>query len=85
MAVLMCNMNDCKHRSKRPLRYWKNKSGGKCYGCAREFVVVTMVFDPDGDIEAVAGKESMATCAFYEPMEKDTTSDEEEDASDGTA
>lgn len=83
MAVLICNMNDCKHRSKRPLRSWKNKSGGKCNGCAREFVVVTKVFDPDGDIEAVAGKESMAVCAFYEPMEKDIPDNDEGGDQDG--
>lgn len=85
MAVLICDMKDCKHRSKHPLRSWETQSGSKCYGCARKFAVVTMVFDPDGDIEATAGKENMAICAFYEPEEKNTPSDEQDGDSDGTA
>ncbi len=80
MAVLICDATDCKHGSKRPLRSWKTQSGGKCYGCALKYAVVSKVFDPDGDIEAVAGK--MAACSFYEPMEKDTLNNDEEGDND---
>ena len=67
MARVICNMTDCVHRSKRPLRKWKYNSGAKCYGCTLEAVSVNKVFDPDGDIEAVAGIENTACCGQYEP------------------
>lgn len=59
----------CKHRSKRPLRKWRNKNGSQCYECRLEYVKISRVFDMDGDIYAVAGEENMARCAFYEPIE----------------
>lgn len=67
MADLICSM-PCKHRSKRPLRKWKNKDGSPCYGCRLEYVKISRVFDLDGDIFAVAGEENMAHCIFYEPL-----------------
>lgn len=67
MAKVICNMTDCVHRSKRPLRKWRYKSGARCYGCTLETVSVSKVFDPDGDIEATAGIENTARCSCYEP------------------
>ena len=69
MADLICSMA-CKHRSKRPLRKWRHKDGSLCYGCRLKCVHISRVFDPDGDIYAVAGEENMAHCAFYEPLEE---------------
>lgn len=71
MADLICNMNDCKYRSRRPLRKWRRNDNSPCYGCTRSFVVITRVFDPDGDIETVGGKENMTRCCFYEPIDKE--------------
>lgn len=67
MANLICAMSDCKHRSKRPLKKWKHKDGSKCYSCLLRYTVITEVFDADGDIEAVAGRENIAHCINYEP------------------
>ena len=69
MADLICSMA-CKHRSKRPLRKYRNKNGSPCYGCCLEYVHISRVFDLDGDICAVAGEENMAHCAFYEPLDE---------------
>ena len=71
MADIVCRMADCKHRSKRPLRKWvsKKNKGEKLYGCALQCITIARIFDMDGDIEAVAGYENMAHCAFYEPIE----------------
>lgn len=71
VADLICNMNDCKYRSRRPLRKWRNTDKSPCYGCTQRFVVITRVFDPDGDIETVGGTENMAHCCFYEPIDKE--------------
>lgn len=68
MAVVICTL-DCKHRSKRPLRKWKRKSGDECYGCTLEAVTISRMWDPDGDAHALLGEESMARCANYEPIE----------------
>ena len=65
MATVICKMNDCAHRSKRPLRKWKFQNGAVCYGCTLDSVVVSKIFDPDGDIEATASIENMAHCAMY--------------------
>lgn len=67
MARVICNMTDCVHRSKRPLRKWRYKNGVRCYGCTLETIGVSRIFDPDGDVEAMAGIENMARCADYEP------------------
>lgn len=68
MAIIVCKMN-CKHRSRRPLRKWMGKDGSRLYRCTRETVVISRIFDFDGDILAVAGEENMAHCAFYEPLD----------------
>ncbi len=67
MATVICDMLDCKHRSRRKLKTWRNRNGAPCYGCSLDAVVVGRVFDLDGDIEAVSGKENMAICKNYEP------------------
>lgn len=77
MAVLICDA-PCVHRSKRALRSWKRtQGGGKCYGCSLAAVVISRVFDPDGDITAVAGIENTAVCSRFEPIAKETDEDEE--------
>lgn len=76
MANLICKMEDCKHRSKRPLKKWRNQDGSRCYGCSLRYTVVTEVFDADGDIEAIAGRENMAHCANYEPETAEGENDE---------
>ena len=44
MADLICSMI-CKHRSKRPLRKWRNKDGSPCFGCSLKYVKISRVFD----------------------------------------
>ena len=70
MAVVTCTMN-CIHRSKRPLRKWKRKSGEKCYGCTLEAITISRIYDPDKDVFNLVGEEKMARCANYEPIESD--------------
>ena len=76
MADLMCSMSDCVYLSKRPLRKWRGKHGEKCYGCSLKYIVISKTFDPDGDIEAVAGLEKMANCSFYKPQSAPEEGDE---------
>lgn len=87
MATLLCYMGDCIHRSKRPSKKYMDSAGTPCYGCARPYAVVSRVFDPDGDIQAVAGKENTAICMHYEPKEKQEAEpaylDDEEGPIDG--
>lgn len=68
MATVICDMA-CKHRSKRPLRKWRHKDGRPCYSCRLEYVLISRVFDIDGDICDTAGEQNMAHCAFYKPIE----------------
>jgi Ni,Fe-hydrogenase I small subunit len=69
MAVVICNVSDCKNRSKRKLTKWQTKDGKPCYGCKLEIVSINKIFDPDGYIKAVVGKDDMATCLHYEPRD----------------
>ena len=70
MAKVICNMN-CKHRSKKPLRTYKYKSGDRCYGCTLDAICVSRIIDPDDYVVEVVDEENMAHCAYYEPMEVD--------------
>lgn len=83
MAKVICQMSDCIHRSKRKSRTWKYASGAPCYGCMLEAVTITNVFDPDGDIEALAGKENTVICMHYEPRASETAQDEEDEEDEG--
>ncbi len=67
MAKIICSMEDCIHRSKRPMQKWKYKSGMPCYGCSLEMVGVSRIPDPEGLIESVGGYEALAHCDQYEP------------------
>lgn len=79
MATLICDMTDCKHRSKRPLKKRRNKNGSRCYGCTLQYIIIDRVIDPDGDIEAKAGRDNMAHCASYEPKISEKESDEQDE------
>ena len=68
MTKVICSMN-CKHRSKKPLRTYKYKSGDRCYGCTLDAISMSMIDDPDGIAEATIGEENMAHCKNYEPVE----------------
>ena len=68
-TTLICDMKDCKRRSKRKLTTWLKKGCEPCYGCSRPYTLLRHVFEPDGDIETAAGKENMAACAYYEPID----------------
>jgi hypothetical protein len=70
MAVVICDVRDYKHRSKRKLKSYTRQNGLPCYGCTLKAVVIREVFDPDGDIEAVAGKDNTVVCSHYEYDEK---------------
>lgn len=66
MAMVICDVSDCKHRSRRKLRKWNRQSGIPCYGCTLKVITVRPVFDPDCEIEAVGGKENTVVCSQYE-------------------
>lgn len=76
MAKVICRMN-CKHRSKRPLRTYRYKSGERCYGCTLDVITISKMFDPDLYIVKVAGEENMARCSLYEPFEENSLENEE--------
>ena len=75
MATVICNMRDCKYSSKKPLRKWKFKHGGKCYGCTLEAISISKIFSFDGWEEDVVGKENMAKCNYYTPTDDNETDD----------
>lgn len=66
MAQVICNVTDCKHRSKRKLKNYKKQNGSPCYGCKLKIILISETFDPDGIIDATAGKENMMICNNYE-------------------
>ena len=69
MAKVICNMK-CKHRSKKPLRTYKYRSGEKCYGCTLDAISVSRIFDPDDYVVEVVEEKNMAQCSCYEPIEE---------------
>lgn len=71
MAIVICNMEKCKYLSKKPLRKWKFKDGGKCYGCTLEAISISRIPCFDGWERDVVGEENMAKCNFYTPIEND--------------
>ena len=70
MAKVICNMVHCKHRSKRAMRSYIKKSGGKCYGCMLDAIDISRIFDSDGEVEMILGEKEMAQCLYYEPVEE---------------
>ena len=68
MTKIICDADDCIHRSKRPLRTWMKSNGDKCYGCTLEAITIGKIYDPDGDIYNVFGEEKVM-CKDYEPIE----------------
>lgn len=70
MANVVCNMEDCKYKSKRPLRKWQHSDGSKCYGCTLETISISRIADPDGDCATLIGELEMAQCRDYEPIEE---------------
>ena len=68
MAKVICNMN-CKHRSKHPMRLYRRKDGGKCYGCKLDAISITEIFDPDNYIAQVIDEQNMAHCLYYDPVD----------------
>lgn len=83
MATVICQMSDCIHRSKRKLKKWKYSSGAPCYGCMLEAVTIAPVFDPEGEIRAVAGDEHMMYCRDYEKRPSDEPLNEEDKEDEG--
>ena len=68
MTKIICDADDCIHRSKRPLRTWKKSNGDKCYACTLEAIYIKRIFDPDGDLFNLLCEE-IAVCKDYEPIE----------------
>ena len=69
MATVICDVQDCIHRSRRPLKKWKYSNGVPCYGCKLPTIRVSLIFDPDGYCETVIGRTNMAHCSDYTPTE----------------
>lgn len=76
MAKVVCRMN-CKHRSKRALRTYRYKTGERCYGCTLDVIDISRIFDPDIYVVEVVGKENMARCSQYEPLEENDLENKE--------
>ena len=62
MAKVICNIGNCKHRLRKPLRTYKRRDGKRCYGCELHAISVSLKFDPDLDV-------CIASCDDYEPLE----------------
>ena len=63
MAKVICNIGNCKHRLRKPLRTYKRRDGKRCYGCELHAISVSLKFDPDLDV-------CIASCDDYEPIEE---------------
>ncbi len=50
MAKVICNIGNCKHRLRKPLRTYKRRDGKRCYGCELHAISVSLKFDPDLDV-----------------------------------
>ncbi len=72
MAYVICDMDDCIHRSKRKLKNWIKKDGSNCYGCSLPVILISRILDSDGEVEAVVGKENTAICNHYQPQPEES-------------
>ena len=63
MTDIICSMEDCIHRSKRPMRKYKKRDGSECYKCTLDMVLVK----EEGDAETyeLLGRD-LPCCARYE-------------------
>lgn len=71
MTKIICDMEKCKHRSKKPLRSYTIKSGERCYGCTLDAIEILRIMDPDDYVVEVVGEENMAACAYYDPVDEE--------------
>ena len=40
MTDIICNMEDCVYRSKKPMKKFIKKNGEKCYKCTLRFIQI---------------------------------------------
>ena len=71
MTKIICDMEKCKHRSKKPLRSYTRKSGEKCYGCTLDAISILRISDPDNYVVEVIDEKNMAACADYNPIDEE--------------
>lgn len=71
MTKIICDMEKCKHRSKKPLRSYTTKSGERCYGCTLDTIKISRIVDPDDYVVEVVSEENMAACAYYDPINEE--------------
>ena len=74
-VTVICNMKECIHRSKRPLRKWHMLDGSPCYSCNSDQIFINQPYDPDGEIYALTG-EIFAKCNRFTPIEEESDEDE---------
>lgn len=66
MTDVICTMDDCIHRSKRPMRKYKMRNGSKCYKCTLDNILV--INQTTTEIEELYSKE-FPCCIRYEKSE----------------
>lgn len=76
MTTLICDVEDCKHRSKRPLRSFENNDGTKVYGCTLDYITIKEIFDCDGDYFEL-GERKVPICSQYAFIGEEAKSEED--------
>ena len=61
---VVCHNGKCPYRSKGALRGYRTKSGDKIYTCSKEIIVMSDVYDPDGETVALFGY-NPCECVLY--------------------
>lgn len=64
MTTVICNVEKCPYRSKRPSRKYTTSDGKNLYVCGLDMIVISNLFDPDGETFGLFGY-TPAECCFY--------------------
>lgn len=73
-SIILCDVTDCKHRSKRRNRKWHfvSPDGEKtpAYHCTLDHISLTEFYDPDGEIRQLFGDDHRPLqCRHFERKE----------------
>lgn len=63
MTDIICNMEDCVYRSKKPMKKFIKKNGEKCYKCTLRFIQIRD--ESELELYDLIGKE-LPCCDRYE-------------------
>lgn len=64
MTTVICTVENCPYKSKKPLKKYKMENGGNCYQCKLDMIIISNLFDPDGETYGLFGY-TPAECRYY--------------------